>query len=120
MARRHDRTELSPLEPLNAQVTMTETGYPAALAHVAQCYGERVAPAPEPSWFWIFATPRSAAAIRRRGLRVIGTVTTTFIPPQSGIIVDRSVSPEAVPPVGSQAHAYLMLAETTASGFSGS
>lgn len=112
MARRHDQREHIPVEPLKAQVLMTKTGYPAHLSLVADCYGEASSPAAEPGWFWIFATPRSAANIRRRGLRTIGTVTSTFIPPQSGPPeIDESVMPDSIPVVGTQAHADAMVVE---------
>ncbi len=108
-------------EPLLAQVLMTETGYPAHLSIVRDCYGTAM-PHEAPGWFWIFATPRSAANIRRRGLRTIGTVTSSFIPPQGKAEIDRTIDPATVPVVGTQEHADAMIAETRAreAAFSGS
>lgn len=105
----------TPCEPLRAQVLMTKTGYPAHISVVRDAYGGAM-PDPEDGWFWIFATPRSAANIRRRGLRAVGTVTTTFIPPQVGVEIDTRVDPASIPAVGTQPHTEAMLAET----FSGS
>lgn len=97
------------VEMLKAQVLMTETGYPADLVLVEDCYGKAFQ-APEPGWFWIGATPKAAADIRQRGLHAVGTVTTTFVPVQDPPKVydtDKSF----VPIVGTQAHADLMLKE---------
>ena len=110
MPPRHDAA--TPVEPLKAQVLMTKTGYPAPLELVEDCYGKRVAPAPDPGWFWIFATPKAAADIRRRGLRTIGSMTKTFIPPQGAGWMDMTTDPESIPVVGTQEHTNLMLQET--------
>jgi hypothetical protein len=110
MPPRHDHA--TPVEILRAQVLMTETGYPAPLELVEGAYGKRVHPAPEPGWFWIGATPEAAERIRRRGLHAVGTLTTSFIPPQTAGEIDRTVTRESVPIVGTQAHTDLMLAET--------
>jgi hypothetical protein len=97
------------VEPLKARVTMTETGWPAHISLVADAYG--TAEPAEPGWFWIFASHRSAADIRRRGLHAVGTVTTTFIPPQTIGEVDQSVSDQDIPVVGTQEHTDAMIAE---------
>ena len=104
------------VEMLKAQVLLTKYGTPASLALVEDCY-HKAFPAPEPGWFWIGATPKSAADIRRRGLRTVGTVTSTFIPPQTaGNIINTQVRPEAIPIVGTQAHTDLMLKERQGPG----
>lgn len=91
----------TPVEVLKAQVLMTDTGYPAPLSIVRDAYGSAM-PAPEPGWFWIFATPRSAADTRARGLHARGTLTITFIPPQTrGPEVDERVTRDDVPAIGS-------------------
>lgn len=101
------------VEMLKAQVLLTAHGTPADLDLVEDCYGKAF-PAPEPGWFWIGATPNSAADIRRRGLRTRGTVTSTFIPPQEPPPSIPYVDPATVPLVGTQAHTYLMLEEKEA------
>jgi hypothetical protein len=100
-------------EPLKARILMTETGYPAHISIVRDAYKD-AQPAPEDGWFWVFATPRAAADIRRRGLHAVGTLTTTFIPQQEAPKI-YDLGPEWVPVVGSQEHTELMIAETHAS-----
>lgn len=103
------------VEMLKAQVLLSKYGTPASLDLVEDCYGKAF-PAPEPGWFWIGATPKSAADIRRRGLRTVGTVTSTFIPPQTSGAVITQIRPEAIPIVGTQAHTDLMLKERQGPG----
>lgn len=100
------------VEPLRAQILMTETGYPARLSVVRDAYGKASMPDEEPGWFWIFATPRASENIRRRGLHAVGTVTRTFIPPQEGITVNGTVSAADIPVVGSAEHTVAMIRET--------
>lgn len=103
------------VEMLKARVTMTETGFPADFEDPdVREYLKGAHPAPEQGWFWIGATPASAADIRRRGSRAIGTLVTTYFPPQSAVVVDESVREEDIPVVGSQEHTDLMVAETRA------
>ena len=92
------------VEMLKARITITDGGYPAESKmddpDVASYLADKH-PAPEPGWFWIGATPAAAANIRRRGHRAIGTLTTTWTPPQNqGGIIDESVREEDVPPLG--------------------
>jgi len=113
--------EVTRVEPIKIQVLMTETGYPADLGIVRDCYGG-AQPAPEPGWFWIFATPASASDMRRRGLHRIGTLTTSFAPPQTAIVIDKTVERESIPVPGTREFTDLMLAETRVreAAFSGS
>lgn len=67
-------------EIIKGRVTLTATGYPASFKE-AKAVGA-VAPATEDGWFWIAATPRSAARLRRHGNKAVGSLTTTWIPPQ--------------------------------------
>lgn len=101
----------TPVEMLYAQVLMAETGYPAPIELVQDCYGKGAHPAPAPGWFWIGATPKAAADIRRRGLHVVGTVTTTFVPAQEAPVIS-AMKREAVPVAGSPEHVTLMLEES--------
>lgn len=78
---RHKKAEETRVEMLKAQITYTETGYPVELEKAREIYGQTVTNAPEEGWFWIGATPRSAADIRDRGHRAVGSETTTWIPP---------------------------------------
>lgn len=100
-------------EPIKARITKTSDGFPADLATAREVYGREVMRAPEDGWFWIFATPNSADGIRRRGLRTIGTVTSTWAPPQSEPLVhpDADALEEITPVVGSRAHTEAMIAE---------
>lgn len=84
MARPATRDHASPVEMLRARVTYTATGFPAKLGDVEDCYGRRVSPASDDGWFWVGASERSAADIRRRGLKVVGELTTTYIPAEDG------------------------------------
>lgn len=100
-----------PVEFVKAQITMTETGYPVHISIAQDAYGDSCRPAPEPGWFWVACTPQAAKDIRRRGLRAVGTVSTTFIPVQEPVVL-HPTRPEWVPAVGSQEHTALMLEET--------
>lgn len=75
-----DEKHVSQVEMLKARVTYTETGFPANLRDVEEAYGRRIAPSTEDGWFWIGASERCAADIRRRGLKVVGTLCTTYVP----------------------------------------
>lgn len=101
-------------EPLKARITKTADGYPVELAVARDAYGPATMRSAEDGWFWIFATPAAAGDIRRRGLKGVGTVVTTWIPPQSAVTPDPEAARlEAVAPVvGSQAHTEAMLEET--------
>lgn len=100
-------------EPVLARVTYTDSGYPASYADVVGIYGRAVMPSGRgPDWFWIFATPRSAEDMRRRGLRAVGTVTSTWIPAQVAPSVLDTLAEEDVPVVGTQEHADAMIQET--------
>jgi hypothetical protein len=98
------------VEPIKVRCLMTETGYPAPPDVVRSCYKD-AKPAPEDGWWWIFATPQSAADIRRRGLHAVGTWMTSFCPVQDAPKI-YDTDPAWVPVVGTQAHVELMLEET--------
>lgn len=98
-------------EPLKARITYTDGDHPVTLAEARTAYGESVMVAPR-GWFWVFATPRTAADIRRRGLRAVGKLTQTWIPPQDpGGIVHPDAKPEDVPCIGTSEHISAMFAE---------
>lgn len=99
------------VEMLKALVLITETGYPAHYSIVQAQYGKGVHPAPEEGWWWIGATPKSAADIRARGLHARGTLTTTFFPPQPALDFDlNEFHLSDVPPIGSaEFHADVLL-----------
>ena len=99
-------------EPLKARITKTTDGFPVDLATARDAYGQAVMRTPDDGWFWIFASPAAARDIRSRGHRAIGTVTTTWIPPQSAIEVETGLFEAITPVVGTQEHADLMLRET--------
>lgn len=99
------------MEFVKAQITMTETGFPAHISIAQDAYGETCRPAPEEGWFWVACTPKAAEGIRRRGLKAVGTLTTTFIPVQEPVKLF-DTDPAYVPTVGSQTHADAMLKET--------
>ena len=103
------------VEFVKAQVLMTETGYPAHISVVQDAYGPACQPAPEEGWFWVPATPKAAADIRRRGLKAVGSVSTTFIPAQEPVKL-YDTDPAWVPAVGSQEHTDLMLSERSNDG----
>lgn len=104
--------DVTRVEFVKGQILMTETGYPAHHKIAQDAYGDSCRPAPEEGWFWIPATPKAAADIRRRGLKAIGTVTTTFIPRQQPVVLDPDSRPEDIPAIGTQEHVELMLEET--------
>ena len=111
--------DVTRVEFLKGQILMTETGYPAHHTIARDAYGDSCRPAPEEGWFWIPATPRAAADIRRRGLKAVGSLTTTFIPQQEPVVLDPNFGPEDVPVMGTQAHTELMLEETRRARASG-
>jgi hypothetical protein len=82
------------VEPLKARITHTANGYPAELGEVRDGFGQSAMNAPDEGWFWIFATPGSAKRIRRDGHKVVGSLLTTWIPPQDSL----EVLPVAEPP----------------------
>jgi hypothetical protein len=75
------------VEPLKARITHTANGYPAELGEVRDGFGQSAMNAPDEGWFWIFATPGSAKRIRRDGHKVVGSLLTTWIPPQDSLEV---------------------------------
>jgi hypothetical protein len=91
----------TPVQMMKALCLMTETGYPAHISIVRDCYGKGVKPALEEGWFWIGATEKSYADISRRGLHARGTVMTTFIPPQAPVVIEQGYQPSDVPAIGS-------------------
>lgn len=96
------KEEPTRVEMLKALVLMTQTGYPAHYSIVQGQYGKGVHPAPEEGWWWLGATPKSAADIRARGLHARGTLTTTFFPPQPALEFDlNEYHLSDVPPIGS-------------------
>ena len=103
--------ETTRVEFVKGQILMTETGYPVHPSVAQDAYGQSCRPAPEEGWFWIPATPKAAEGIRRRGLKAVGTLTTTFIPRQQPVVLDPNFGPEHVPVAGSQEHIDLMLSE---------
>lgn len=103
--------DVTRVEFLKGQILMTETGYPAHPKVARDAYGDSCRPAPEEGWFWIPATPLAASRIRHRGLKAVGTLTTTFIPRQEPVVLDPNFGPQDVPAIGTRAHTELMLAE---------
>lgn len=85
---------------LKALVLNTETGFPAHHT-VVQGFYKHSHPAPEEGWWWIGATPASAADIQRRGLHARGTLITTFFPPQVTNEIEENITLEHVPAIGS-------------------
>ena len=71
-------------EMLIGRYTWTETGDPLTLREARAEFGPRL-PHRRPGWFWIAATPASAARIRTNGHHAVGTAVTTWIPPQTAI-----------------------------------
>lgn len=67
-------------EILKAKITMTETGLPVERRYAPEfcvpVHGGGV-------WFWIAATPKAAAHIRANGHKAVGSLVTTWIPPQT-------------------------------------
>lgn len=90
------RDSETPVEMLKVRITYTDTGYPVTLKQAQEIYGKGVNLAPEPGWFWIGATPKAAASMREKGHRAIGSMTTTWFPPDDGR------TEEEVPPLGSK------------------
>lgn len=85
---RTKETPTTPVDMLLVRYTWTETGRMLTPKEARrEVPGARAAAFPE-GWFWIGATPASADRIRRNGLKAIGTVLTTWFPPQSKIVVD--------------------------------
>jgi hypothetical protein len=108
MSKTTDPSKVSPVVMLRARITYSETGFPVSLNDVEEVFGRRVNPDVEQGWFWVGASERSAADIRRRGFRAVGSLTTTWIPPEDG-------TPEnEVPLVRSPEWVEMMLAETEA------
>ena len=101
---------------LLGKVTLTASGMGAEHSNDPQVKtflrSSKMVPAPEPGWFWIPATPAAARDIRRRGHHAVGTLTTTFIPPQFGGVTVKEIGPDDVPRVGSLAWSEKMIAET--------
>lgn len=79
-----EEKRVSRVEMLRARVTYTGSGFPADLSVVEDCYGRRVSPSTDAGWFWIGASERSAADIRRRGLKVVGDLITSYVPADDG------------------------------------
>jgi hypothetical protein len=75
-----------PVEMLLTRYTFTVNGDPLSLAQARASFNSRVHPTARPGWFWTPATPRSAANIRTRGLKAVGTEFTTWIPPQTPVV----------------------------------
>jgi len=81
-------------EVIKGRFTWTETGYPLTVEQLRK-EGFRLAiPADGPGWFFIAATASSAANIRRHGHKAVGTVITSFYPPQTALEVLPHVEPE--------------------------
>lgn len=114
MGRHKKADDQGRVEFLKALILMTETGYPVTPSVARDAYGVCCRAALEDGWFWIPCAEQAAKDIRRRGLRAVGTLTTTFIPRQMPVELDVSCTPEEIPIVGTQAHAELMLEETRA------
>jgi hypothetical protein len=104
------KKEYTRVEFVKGKILMTETGYPVHISIAQDAYGQACVPAQEDGWFWIPATPTAAADIRRRGLRAVGKLTTTFIPVQEPVKL-YDTDPAVVPAIGSQEHVELMLTE---------
>lgn len=71
---------------LIGRYTWTATGDPLTTREARAEFGPRV-PYLRPGWFWIAATPRSAANIRAHGHHAVGTAVTTWIPRQTAVTV---------------------------------
>jgi hypothetical protein len=104
----HRGTPQEGYEMLLARYTWTATGDPLTLDQARVEFGKQVQAWTRPGWFWCPATPRSAETIRAVGHRAVGTVVTTWIPPQSAPVLKdvpepegdlRAVVPGAVTPV---------------------
>lgn len=104
------RHELTPVDMLLARCTMTTTGYPASLTVVQMAY-KHAMPALEDAWFWIGATQKSSEWIREHGHKAVGTVMTTWIPPQTRPVLLEEPAEVDVPVVGTPEYVALSLAE---------
>lgn len=82
------------VEMLMGRYTWTETGDILTLAEARAEFGKLVQPWTRPGWFWMAATPTSAARIRAAGHRAVGTVITTWIPPQTAPAIIDVPEPE--------------------------
>src|SRR5438105_2956798 len=83
-----------PVEILKAKIVDTDTGYPASLQAATDAYGRSVRRAPEAGWFWVSVSPSTAKRMRRDGHRAVGTMLTTWFPPQSAPEVEDVPEPE--------------------------
>jgi hypothetical protein len=76
-------------EMLMVRYTWTANGDVLSLADACAEFGNHVQPWTRPGWFWTGATTASAERIRAEGHRAVGTVVTTWIPPQTApVIID--------------------------------
>jgi hypothetical protein len=99
------KLELTPCDMLLGRYTMTQTGWPARQEIVRTAF-----PAVHPSldvhggWYWIPCSEGSSEWIREHGHHAVGSVITTFIPPQNKGQIDTSVQPEDVPVCNTSAY----------------
>lgn len=87
MGRKPTVRRTDPFDPLRMRITMTETGYPAPPEVVGEMFVNPHACSSGPrgtnraGWWWVFATPASHASIARHGHLAVGSLTTSFAPP---------------------------------------
>ncbi|WP_030442447.1 hypothetical protein [Actinoplanes subtropicus] len=90
--------KISPAEPgremLLVRYTWTATGDVLSLAQARAERGKDILPWTRPGWFWVGATPASAARIRAEGHRAVGTAVTTWMPPQTAPTIIDVPEPE--------------------------
>ena len=87
---------------MKAQVSDDEDGLPGALSVSCEdCYGKGVRPRRRRGGSGSGRPPEVYADIRRRGLHAVGTVMTTFIPPQAPVVIEEGFRPSDVPAIGS-------------------
>ena len=76
----------APLVSIRCKITFTESGAPLTPEDTI-AYRKRaragLPSAGRPGWFWTEATPGAAASLCEESQRVVGTVYTTWFPPQS-------------------------------------
>lgn len=84
MVRKPDET---PVEMLLTRYTYTATGDPVPLATACLEYGAHIHPSGRPGWFWTPATPTSARHLRAAGQKAVGSLFTTWVPPQTPVMV---------------------------------
>jgi hypothetical protein len=69
-------------EPLLARITQTQNGNPPTGPQLKKALGSPHPASDDATWFWIFATSRSALRMRLHGHHARGTLFTTYVPVQ--------------------------------------